>query len=179
MKISPDGTTVSFKTEPEELFLAEKSGDKPNTVRILDALEADFIKREPPTKIIIQYQQEIFQRTITNISGGVIYGKDIVIFSWTNEEHHHTIFNNTGRDPCAHTMSFDEVAAETCPATEQPSLDHNFVAIGISKQMFNTLRNRFSGRTMNSVIQELYETFLYKLLHRCLLTVPNIINTNT
>ena len=90
MKISHDGTTVSFKTESEELFFAEKSGSKSNTVRILDASEADQIKRAPPKKIIIQHQQEVFLCTLTHICiAGELLGKAIVIFSWANEKHHH------------------------------------------------------------------------------------------
>ena len=86
MSISHGGTTVRFKTEPEELFLAEKSGAKSNIVRILDASEADQIKQDPPKKIIIQHQQEVFLRTLTNICiAGEALGKVIVIFSWTNE----------------------------------------------------------------------------------------------
>ena len=85
MNISYDGSTVSFKTEPEELFLAEKSGAKLNTVRILDVSEANQIKC-PPKKIIIQYQQEIFLRQLTHICiAGEALGKAIVIFSWANE----------------------------------------------------------------------------------------------
>jgi hypothetical protein len=78
--------TVRFKTDPESLFEAEKSGAKPNTVRILDAYEADLIRCNPPTKIIIQHQQEIFQRTLTDINLNYnVLGKVIAIFSWTNE----------------------------------------------------------------------------------------------
>lgn len=219
MNISPDGVTVRFKTEPESLFEVEKSDAKPNTVRILDAYEADQIKRKHPTKIIIQYQREIFLRTITNIHlTPYFFGKVIAIFSWTNEEHHHTPPIAIERDPYAHTMSINEgiepsiaegldrelqvtldnlrgklslnelirkmldcylaphqhtmpedwysedpFVAKTAPTTEEPLLDAGFVAIEISKQMFNTLQNSFSGRTMNSVVQELYETYLYKL----------------
>lgn len=86
MKISHDGTTVSFKTEPEELFQLEKSGAKSNTVRILDYDEYQQLKKSNPKKIIIQYQQEIFFRTITNIYVTEdVLGKVIVVFSWTNK----------------------------------------------------------------------------------------------
>lgn len=86
MKISHDGTTVSFKTKPEELFQLEKSGAKSNTVRILDYDEYQQLKKSNPKKIIIQYQQEIFLRTITNIYVTEdVLGKVIVVFSWTNK----------------------------------------------------------------------------------------------
>ena len=85
MNISYDGSTVSFKTEPEELFLAEKSGAKSNTVRILDVSEANQIKC-PPKKIVIQHGHELFLRQLTHICiAGEALGKAIVIFSWTHE----------------------------------------------------------------------------------------------
>lgn len=83
MNISHDGISVRFKTEPEEVFLAEKSGAKSNTVRILDLDEWQRLKKCDPKKIIIQYKHEIFLRTLTNIHfGGSIFGKVFVIFSW-------------------------------------------------------------------------------------------------
>lgn len=199
MNISVDGVTVRFKTEPEELFEAEKSGAKPNTVRILDAYEAGQIRRKPPTKIIIQHQQEIFLRTITNIHMTAdFFGKVIAIFSWSNE---------IVRDPYAYTMGLDEqepfpplryqainvslpllkrldafrgekthdeVISKLLgffykPPSHQHTMPQNseerdgFVAVTLSKQMHHTLQHRFSGRTINSVVQELYETYLYKL----------------
>jgi hypothetical protein len=248
MNISADRSTVRFKTEPEELFLAEKSGTKSNTVRILDIDEWRQLKEQDPKKIIIQYQQEIFLRTLSNIHfGGVILGKVIAIFSWTNENHHHAppvgspgiplepgdhnLVNEDLQVPpippickCAncikgneikadfhvHTTGLDEVEGscnspklsqipiaktmrcpecegdilksragefgkcaicqalfyldpEMEPSAEEPAPDHNFVAICISKQMCNMLQNSFSGRTMNSIVQELYETYIYKL----------------
>lgn len=90
MSISPDGMTVRFITEPEGLFEAEKTGAKPNTVRLLDAFEADLIRRNPPTKIIIQHQQEVFLRDLTHIHETAVLGKFIVVFSWTNAPHQHT-----------------------------------------------------------------------------------------
>lgn len=111
MNISPDGMTVRFKTEPEELFEAEKSGAKPNTVRILDKYECEELEKKNPKKIIIQHQQEIFLRTITHIHvTKFFFGKTIVIFSWTNEKHQHPIPDEKGLDYLAHTMSIDEVA---------------------------------------------------------------------
>lgn len=87
MKISHDSTTVTFKTEPKTLFDAEKSGTKPNTVQILDAEEYHQLRKRNPKKIIIQFQQEIFLRAITNIHATKgVFGKVIVVISWTNEE---------------------------------------------------------------------------------------------
>jgi hypothetical protein len=87
MNISPGGYTVRFKTEPKELFEAEKSGTKPNTVRILDIDEYHQLRKHNPKKIIIQYRQEFFLRTITNVHATkVVFGKVIVVISWTNDK---------------------------------------------------------------------------------------------
>jgi len=86
MNISHDGTTVSFKTEPEELFLAEKSGRKSNTVRVLDKKEYFRLVNLAPEKIVIQYQHEIFRRTISDSRVvGDLLGKLIVVLSWRDE----------------------------------------------------------------------------------------------
>lgn len=99
MNISHDGTTVSFETESEELFLAEKTGAKPNTVRILDLEEWRLLKRYDPKKIIIQHQQEVFLRTITNIHfGGLILGKVLAILSWQGNERHNPFKHIQGID---------------------------------------------------------------------------------
>lgn len=132
MKISNDGKRVSFKTEPEELFLAEKSGAKSNTVRILDLEEWRLLKRYDPKKIIIQYQQEIFLRTLTNIHfGGMILGKVIAIFSWR----------------------LQPTPSET---------DDAFTAVTISRNLLGLLQSIAHGRSMNMVIRELYEASQYK-----------------
>lgn len=116
MNISPDGKTVRFKTEPKELFEVERSGAKPNTVRILNVYEANQIERESPTKIIIQNQKEAFLRTLTDIHFNYkVPGWIIAIFSWVNEQHHHTL-SHEEQDPLAHTMSLDyseQVRADT------------------------------------------------------------------
>jgi hypothetical protein len=109
MNISPDGVSVRFKTEPKELFEAEKLGTKPNTVRILDIDEYHQLRKRNPKKIIIQYQQEIFLRTITNIHATKnVFGKVIVVISWTNEKHHHSSTvgpHSVPVEPGAHNMS--------------------------------------------------------------------------
>ena len=109
MSVSFDGKTVRFKTEPDALFNSEKSGAKPNTVRIIDAYERDLIQEKLPEKIIIQHQQEIFMRTITHVYvSEQILGKYLAVFSWTNESHHHPVQKPTDHDPGAHTMSLDQ-----------------------------------------------------------------------
>jgi hypothetical protein len=158
MKISHDGTTVSFKTEPEELFEAEKSGAKSNTVRILDASEADQIKC-PPKKILIQCGQEIFLRSLTHICiAGELLGKAIVIFSWQENEKH---------NPFKHIPGIDEESNSThTPAEDGPSepspLDDAFAAVTVSKNLRGLLQSIAHGRSINSVIQELYEASQYQ-----------------
>lgn len=108
MKIDHDGTTVTFKTEPEELFLAEKSGAKSNTVRFLDLDEWRLSKKSNPKKIIVQYKQEIFLRTLTSIYfGGVVLGKVLAIFSWQSNEKHNPFKHIPGID-FKHIPSIDE-----------------------------------------------------------------------
>ena len=90
MNISPDGYTVRFKTEQKELFEAEKSGVKSNTVRILDYYEYKQLKKRNPKMIIIQRQQEIFLRAITHMHfTEIIFGKVIVVISWARLKTHH------------------------------------------------------------------------------------------
>ena len=109
MNISYDGTSVSFKTEPEELFEAEKSGAKPNTVRIVDQDKYLRLVKANPKKIFIQHQQEIFLRTITHVHATEgVFGKVIVVISWRNEEHHHVVTRGTvPHGPGDHTQSLD------------------------------------------------------------------------
>ena len=106
MKISHDGTTVTFKTGPKVLFEAEKSGAKPNTVRILDYDEYLQLVKANPKKILIQHQQEIFLRTITHVYVTEdVLGKVIVVISW-NEKHHHQVQRETvPHGPGDHTQS--------------------------------------------------------------------------
>jgi len=144
MNINHDGTTVSFKTKPEELFEAEKSGAKPNTVRIIDAYEADQIKHDPPTKIIIQYEQEVFLRTLTHICiAGELFGKVIVIFSWQGNEKH---------NPFKHIPGIDKQSSE----------DDRFTVVTVSRNLHRLLQSIAHGRSLNSVIQELYEARRYQ-----------------
>ena len=90
MNISPDGKTVRFKTVLEELFLAEKSGAKPNTVRIIDSYDYEQLRIHEPEKIIIEYQREIILRTISHVYvSNMILGKYLAVFSFINYDHDH------------------------------------------------------------------------------------------
>lgn len=145
MNISPDGTTVTFKTAPKELFLAEKSGAKPNLLCLMDFDEWHLLKKHNPTKIIIQYQQELFIRTLTNIHlEGEMLNTWIVTFSWTHDQ----------------LDKKDETPAEMCQAVEEPSIDERFAAITVSNGTLALLQSIAHGRTMNMVIKELYEEYM-------------------
>ena len=99
MSVSHDGKAVRFQTAPIELFEAEKSGAKSNTVRIIDAYERDRIQEKLPEKIIIQYQQEIFMRTITHVYvSEQILGKYLAIFSWNPSATSHSKQESTDHD---------------------------------------------------------------------------------
>ena len=130
MNISPDGVTVRFYTEPEAIFIAEKTGVKPNTVRIIDANEKRQLKELEPEKIIIQFQQELFIRTLTHVYvSEMVLGKYLAIFSWTNEKHHHHTARGNDSDIGAHTMSIDE----------EPPIDLSQTAILISRSLLADL----------------------------------------
>jgi hypothetical protein len=171
MNISFDGVTVRFKTEPEELFLAEKSGAKPNTVRIIDKDEYEMLNTHTPKKIIIQYQEEIFSRTLTNLYFAKLFGHVIVIFSWTHPKKHpesdhvHVMTKQDPYSPLSHSMSLNEPgnhsdSVETCQSVEEPSIDKRFAAITISNGTLALLQSIAHGRTMNMVIRELYEAHI-------------------
>jgi len=156
MNISPDGKTVRFKTEPAALFLAEKSGAKPNTVRIIDAHEYEQLQIHEPEKIIAQHQQEIILRTITHVYvSDMVLGKYIAIFSWNpNEKHPHSSPDEQVSDPEAHIILPD--------LPTEPSSDDAFVAVTISRNLFHSLQLIAHGRSMNMVIRELYEASCYQ-----------------
>ncbi|AJP62044.1 hypothetical protein [ANMV-1 virus] len=169
MKISPDKKSVSVECCSEEAFLAEKSGAKSNAICVLDTSEYRQLfatcATKTPEHIVIQYKKEVILQHLTDVrKAGELCGNYIVVFSWQAKgRHDHTHLDEQGRDYLAHTMSLEPLlAAGISPATEQPSLDRNYVAIGVSKQMFKMLQNEFPDRTMNSVVQELYETYLHK-----------------
>ncbi len=177
MNISHDGTTVSFKTNPQELFLTEKSGAKPNTVRIVDNDEYEMLTTHTPKKIGIRCQEERFIRTLTNLHFAKLFGKVIVIFSWADDTHHHSVSNTS----YAHTMSIGQLDSFVNPLPghhsvpieqgphnpglqqeETSSIDERFAAITISNGTLALLQRIAYGRTMNSVIRELYEAYIEK-----------------
>ena len=154
MNINSDGTTVRFKTEPEWLFRAEKSGAKSNTVRLIDEDEFKQLKKKRLVKITIQHQQEIFIRDITHVYvSEMILGKHLAIFSWAHNEHHHIVDAKTDHDTLAHTMSPD--------ALQEPTIDLLFT-LSVSKRTLAILQGLAHGRTMDSVIRELHEAYLAK-----------------
>jgi len=214
MKISYDGKRVTLKTEHDDLFEAEKSGAKPNTVRIIDADEYKQLKKHKPKKIIIQHQQEIFVRTITYVYvSEQILGKYLTIFSWNPSPKSHPELEATDHGFEAHTIGLDQEpqidltqSSILLPRTlihelidlagdrplpeliasmlneynkpEQESTDHEahnvnselaaattgtqgFRVIFVSKQMLHLLETIGHGRSMNEIIQELYEEHLY------------------
>lgn len=151
MNISPDGFTVRFKTEPEDLFYSEKSGAKPNTVRIIDHYERQQLKKKLPHKIIIQHGQEIFLRTITHVYvSEMILGKYLAIFSWTNEKHHHPGLNENDPNALAHTMSIDEV---------EPAIDLIQTAILIPRRLVADLNTYRDKATIPEFISKLLDNY--------------------
>jgi hypothetical protein len=166
MNISPDGVTVRFNTEPYELFEAEKSGAKPNTVRILDLNEYHQLRQANPQKIIIQHKQEIFLRTITHsYVTDIIFGKVIVVISWINEKHHHPILRETEHSPGDHTMSLDpadvllrndEKATTAVKIEVEGAAPLQMQAINISSSLLK-LVDKYSG-------EKTYDEFIRTLL---------------
>lgn len=178
MNISPDGVTVRFKTEPESLFEVEKSGAKPNTVRILDdQYEYQQLKKGNPKRIIIQHQQEIFLRAITNIHVTEnVFGKVIVIFSWARLETHQQIDEEQPLDVQAINVSLSLIEKlDACRGSEtydglisglikaEPPIDETFVTVTISKLTQKLLHSIAHGRSINTVIRELYQIYINKL----------------
>lgn len=174
MKISHEGTTVSFKTEPEELFLAEKSGAKPNTVRIIDHYERQQLKKKLSHKIIIQHGEEIFIRTVTHVHvSEMVLGKYIAIFSWTYENHRHPILNETQEKAYEHTQSLDEeiplpVFPHSVPVEpgehniviESPTSIDKLSTLLLPITLIHDLGRRRRGKSHAEFIQELLETYL-------------------
>lgn len=177
MNISPDGLTVRFETESEELFELEKSGAKSNVLHVMDFDEWRHIKKHNPTKIIIQYQQEFFHRTLTNIHlAGEMLNTWVVIFSWMQErstDHYHSIKVSTDHE-LTHTVTFNE---NTLPGPhsvpfeqgdhsvglqqeEEPSIDEKFHAITVSTQTLAILQDLAHGQSMDSAIRVLHESYL-------------------
>lgn len=167
MNISPDWLTVRFHTEPNELFEAEKSGAKPNTVRILDANEYRQLRQANPQKIIIQHEQEFFVRTITHIYvTDIIFEKVAVVISWINEKHHHPTSISEKPDIRDHTMSLDEVHSmpiEGKPDTideADPEPPLPVQAIYISLHVFEKLNFYRGAKTTNEFISDMLDVYL-------------------
>ena len=169
MNISPDGVTVRFKTEPEDLFMAEKSSAKPNTVRILDIDEYHQLRKHNPKKIIIQHQQEVFLRTITNIHATKgVFGKVIVVISWTNEEHHHAMpiepgpgDHNMRLDPTGVCLRNGETATETVKsdAAGAAPIDLSQIAILIPRTLLAGLNLQRRTTPIPEFISKLLEEY--------------------
>ena len=85
----------AFKSTPE-FWALERHGFKPNTVRIMDAAEAEIamegsyaIAFAGPVQIRVVNTATgtAFARTLTDISiVGELLGKSIVVFSWRHED---------------------------------------------------------------------------------------------
>ena len=89
-----DGPLVVFKSVPE-MFVVERIGNKPNTVRILDRSDDRIgfareclIMGEPASIEIVQTTDgACFFRRLTDISQvGSLLGKDIWVLSWLHED---------------------------------------------------------------------------------------------
>lgn len=167
MNISHDNVTVSFKTESKELFEAEKSSAKANIVEIIDGYEYAQLTKKLPKKIIIQYKQEIFLRTLSHIYfSGMILGSYLAIFSWINEKHHHPTSISEKPDIRDHTMSLDEVHSmpiEGTPDTideADPEPPLPVQAINISLQVFETLNFYRGVKTTDEFISDMLDVYL-------------------
>ena len=83
------GTTIFFKSEPENYF-KEKHGSKPNTARILDRKDELAVQaaRDKLERISITntYSGRSFERELTDITNFNFTHEDIDIwiFSWKN-----------------------------------------------------------------------------------------------
>jgi len=151
MNVSVDGKTIRFKTESDALFNSEKSGAKPNTVRIIDAYDRDRIQEKLPEKIIVQHQQEIFMRTITHVYvSEQILGKYLAVFSWTNEKHHHPLEADlTDNDPEAHIM---------CP-DQEPQIDTTQSTILLPRTQIHELIHLAGDRPLPELIASMLKAY--------------------
>lgn len=153
MNISHDNVTVSFKTESKELFEAEKSSAKANIVEIIDGYEYAQLTKKLPKKIIIQYKQEIFLRTLSHIYfSGRILGSYLAIFSWIHKKHCHSTSIEEKRDGIDHPMSFEEAYPD------ESSLQ--FQSINISLPVFESLNNYRGDRTFDKFISDMLESYV-------------------
>ena len=102
MSISPDGKVIRVFTLSPYTFAIEKSGRKANAIIRLNTDEYRKIISTPPKKIVIQHEQAIFTRTITDITLiEEILEEYIVNVSWEQHttEHAHTLHTSGNFDP--------------------------------------------------------------------------------
>ena len=96
MSISPDGKVIRVFTLSPYTFAIEKSGRKANAIIRLNTDEYLKIISTSPKKIVIQHEQAIFTRTISDITlVEEILGMKLVNISWEQHttEHTHTFEN--------------------------------------------------------------------------------------
>lgn len=142
MNISPDGTTVRFKTATKELFEVEKSGAKSNTVRIIDAHEYLQISKKPPKKIVIQYKQEIILRVLSHVYvTDRIFGFYVAIFSWYQH---------------LHSTSIEEKQVNEMYPVDPPL---QIQAINISLPVFKRLNLYRGERTIDKFISDMLDDY--------------------
>ena len=92
MDLSPDGYTLRVVSASAFTFDAEKSGKKCNILLPLTSTQYDDLNRKPPQKIIIQYEDEVFLRTVSDIRAlGSICQTLFVNLSWK----HHSLVDTT------------------------------------------------------------------------------------
>ena len=90
------GNTIHFKSDGY-WYAKEKSGKKPNTVRLLDPLQRSQVEQwfstNDPAYIRIvnkDYEWESFERILTDVSCvGQIAGYFVYVFSWYQREVKH------------------------------------------------------------------------------------------
>lgn len=79
------GNRVYFTAE-RKWFDAERSGEKPNTVRLMDDREWAEIQAADLTGVVIAFDERTFTRRLTGIFDlGPLLGKHLVIFCWEPE----------------------------------------------------------------------------------------------
>jgi len=178
MKISYDRKTVTFKTIQDNLFEAEKSGTKANTVRIIDADELKQLKKQEPEKIIIQHNQEIISRILTHVFvSEEILGKYLAVFSWNQIDMSqsaillprtliHRLIGLAGNRPLPefiasmvnlYSAPLHQQSPDRTFEDEEVKLDKMFTTVSISKLLLYDLERISHGRTVNMTIGQLYK----------------------
>lgn len=84
-----EGNTIKFKSTPD-MYAAEESGTKQNTVRILCGDELKVFKRSDIRRIRITRTDipfRCFDRGVSHIAKiGEILGGEMYVFSWRDDE---------------------------------------------------------------------------------------------